>query len=255
VSGSAPRGTAARTVLAMALALGLALAAQATAARAGAPIVHRLSSERIAEIARGFAQQQLGPHGTMLELELAAAPRELVLPEGQLDVQTSLQTGSVASGFLTVLVEATSMDGRGTRATRSATVAFRVTGDQPVLVAVRELTRGSAVTAADLRVERRPLERLPRHALADPREAIGKEVVRAVAAGEAIGAASVTAPRVLRRGSPVTLLLEGPGFRIAARGTASEDGIVGQTIKVVNQSSRREMSGRVEDERTVRVPF
>ena len=244
-----------RSLLAITLALGLALAALATTARAGAPIVHRLSSERIAEIARGFAQQQLGAHGSMLEIELAAAPRELVLPDGQLDVQTSLQTGSVTSGFLTVLVEATSVDGRGLRATRSATVAFRVTGDQPVLVAVRELVRGSAVAPADLRVERRPLERLPRQALTDPREAIGKEVVRAVAAGEAIGAASLAAPRVLRRGAAVTLLLEGPGFRIVARGTASEDGTVGQTIKVVNQSSRREMSGRVEDERTVRVPF
>jgi flagella basal body P-ring formation protein FlgA len=36
---------------------------------------------------------------------------------------------------------------------------------------------------------------------------------------------------------------------------ASEDGAIGQSIRVVNQTSRRELVGRVEDERTVRIPF
>jgi flagella basal body P-ring formation protein FlgA len=36
---------------------------------------------------------------------------------------------------------------------------------------------------------------------------------------------------------------------------AAEDGAVGQVIRVVNQTSRRELAGRVEDERTVRVGF
>jgi flagella basal body P-ring formation protein FlgA len=82
---------------------------------------------------------------------------------------------------------------------------------------------------------------------------VGKEVVRAVAPGEVVIAAAVAPPRTIRRGSVVSLILEGQGFRIVARGIASEDGAVGQTIKVVNQSSRRELAGRIEDERTVRV--
>ena len=53
----------------------------------------------------------------------------------------------------------------------------------------------------------------------------------------------------------VSLILEGPGFRIMARGVAAEDGAVGQTIRVTNQASRRELAGKVEDERTVRVAF
>jgi flagella basal body P-ring formation protein FlgA len=36
---------------------------------------------------------------------------------------------------------------------------------------------------------------------------------------------------------------------------AAEDGAVGETIRVVNQISRRELSGTVEDERTVRVAW
>src|SRR5262249_9054891 len=78
---------------------------------------------------------------------------------------------------------------------------------------------------------------------------------RSLAPGEVLTASSVATPRAVRRGAVVTLLVEGRGFRIVARGGASEDGAVGDTIKVVNQSSRREMAGRVEDGRAVRIPF
>jgi flagella basal body P-ring formation protein FlgA len=104
-------------------------------------------------------------------------------------------------------------------------------------------------------VERRPIERVPSAALGTPVEAIGKEVARPIAPGEVMTASTVTPVIAIRRGSAVTLLLEGPGFRIVARGIASEDGAPGQAIRVVNQSSRRELIGKVENERTVRIPF
>jgi len=215
---------------------------------------HRvLSSLAIADLARAWVVDRFRSEIDPGALELAGIPRELVLPAGEVLTQVTLQAGSPATGHLTLLVEAMAADPRGPRVVRSTTVGFRVAAPQDVVVAVRELPRGSVITAEDVRLERQPSARVPRHALTRPAEAIGKEVVRPLAPAEVVTAASTATVRAIRRGATVNLVLEGPGFRIIARGIASEDGSVGQTIRVVNQSSRRELVGKVVDERTVRL--
>jgi flagella basal body P-ring formation protein FlgA len=214
-----------------------------------------LSSDAVAELARRWAAEQFPTELDGAVVELAAPPRELPLPPGEMSTRLSLQSGSPAAGHLSVLVEVFVTDGRGHRTARSATVGFRLQVPQDVVVTVRELARGSVIAAADIRRERRSGERLPRGPVAEIADAVGKEVLRAMAPGEVLTTSAVAPVRAIRRGSVVTLLLEGPGFRIAARGVASEDGAVGQTIRVVNQASRRELAGKVEDDRTVRVAF
>jgi flagella basal body P-ring formation protein FlgA len=235
--------------------LAAALAWLAAAAPPTAAGGQRLSSEAVAELARRFALERFGAELAGATLEPLAPPREIALPAGPVTTTLSLQAGSPAAGHLIVLVEASVPEGTGGRAERSATVAFRVQASQEAVVAVRELARGSLVRAEDLRLERRPADRLPRGAASSPAAVVGREVLRAVAPGEVVTAAAVAPPRAVRRGSPVSLVLEGRGFRIVARGVAAEDGAVGETIRVVNQISRRELSGTVEDERTVRVAW
>jgi flagellar basal body P-ring formation protein FlgA len=240
------------------VALAIAATGVATAGAAGAAPAapsRVLTSEQVAELARRWTVEQLQGEAEDTTVEVQAPPRELVLPPGEVTTRVSVQAGSPATGQMTVLVEAIVTDAHGHRAARSATVNLAVRAQQEVLVAVRDLSRGAIVGAADVRRERRPMERLPRGPLTDPGEAVGKEMQRGAASGEVLTASAVAPARAVRRGAVVTLLLEGPGFRIVARGIASEDGAVGQTIKVVNQVSRRELAGKVEDERTVRVPF
>lgn len=235
------------------LVLALAVLWAAVAPAEASPRV--LTSDQVAELARTWAVEQFGPEADGATVDVLAPPRELPLPPGEVSTRMSVQAGSPAAGQLTVLVEAIVTDHRGGRTTRSATVSLAVRAHQEVLVASRDLPRGAIVAAADVRRERRPMERMPRGPLTDPAEAVGKEMQRGAAPGEVLTASAVAPARAVRRGAVVTLLLEGPGFRIVARGVASEDGAVGQTIKVVNQVSRRELAGKVEDERTVRVPF
>jgi flagella basal body P-ring formation protein FlgA len=209
----------------------------------------------VAQIARTWLAERLGPVAERSTIESTGTPRDLVLPSGDIATSVRLQAGSLSGGPVTLLVEAVVTEPSGARTARSTTVGFRINGEQNVVVAVRELRRRSIVVAGDVRVERRPIERVPSAALGTPVEAIGKEVARPIAPGEVMTASAVTPVIAIRRGSAVTLLLEGPGFRIVARGIASEDGAPGQAIRVVNQSSRRELIGKVENERTVRIPF
>jgi flagella basal body P-ring formation protein FlgA len=245
-------------LLVLALAWPLSALAQAPRALAAAPAVPepvRLAPEIVAALARDWLAAHLGPGVDRASLELAGNVRELVVPHGTVSTAVSLQNGSVESGHVSVLVEATAVDPAGRRATRSTTVGFRVAARQDVAVAARELPRRAVVAAGDVRIERRAADRTPAGAVRELDQAIGKELVRSLAPGEALTASALATPRAIRRGAVVNLLLDGPGFRLSARGIASEDGAVGDTIRVVNQSSRRELVGRVENDQTVRVPF
>jgi flagella basal body P-ring formation protein FlgA len=215
----------------------------------------RLSPETLTAIAREWLVERLHGQIDRTAIEVTALPHELVLPSGEVSFNFALQSGSLEVGTMTVLVEAIVADARGGRSTRSATVNFKVDALRAVVVAVRELSRRAIVGAGDVRLERRPPSRIPAGAAHDLSDVVGKEISRPLAPGEAVTTGSVTAPSVIRRGTVVSLVLEGPNFRIVARGVALEDGSLGGPIRVVNQSSRREVVGRVEDERTVRVSF
>jgi flagella basal body P-ring formation protein FlgA len=243
------RRALAALLLPLLLAAGLPQAAADPAGRS-----QRLTSDAVADLARAWVLEQFGPE-VETSLDLVSQPRDLVLPRGDVSTRVRLQAGSPSSGWLTALVEAVVTDGAGQRTARSGTVAFRVNGQVEVVVAARELPRGHVVAAGDVRRERRPAERLARGIVSDPGQAVGKEVVRAVAPGEPLAASALAPVRVIKRGAAVQLLLEGPGFVVSARGIAAEDGSVGQTIKVINQSSRKPLAGKVEDAHTVRVPF
>lgn len=230
----------------------LLVAALLPAAVAGAEGV-RVASDEVAAMARTWLVQYLGRGAENATIEVAAPPRELSLPAGRVAYDFTLQAGSMATGAMTVLVEAAVVDPRGTRLERSVTVNFRINAQREVVVALRELPRRAIVGEADVRVETRRAERLPPGAARDLRDVLGKEVVRPLAPGEPLTAAALSTPRVVRRGAPVTLLLDGQGFRIVAKGLAQEDGAVGESIRVLNRASRKELVGRVEDDGTVRV--
>ncbi|MFQ5828068.1 MAG: flagellar basal body P-ring formation chaperone FlgA, partial [Candidatus Methylomirabilia bacterium] len=124
-----------------------------------------------------------------------------------------------------------------------------------VVVANRPLARKSVIRPSDVRILRRAGSRVPHDALTDLGQAVGKEVVREVRAGDVLAARAVKVPIVVRRRSPVLLYLDGPGFRITARGIAMEDGGIGQMIRVINQSSQKVLYGRIEGNGSVRIPF
>ena len=214
-----------------------------------------LGPDAVTRIARDWLLERLGPDVDPTAVELAGVPRELMLPAGDVAFRTTQQSGSVGAGMITVLVEAIVTDARGGRTTRSATVNFRVNPLQDVVVTVRELGRRTVITAGDVRIERRSQSRLPANAVHDVQDVLGREVTRPLAPGEVVTAHAVTAPVIIRRGSIVSVVVEGAQFKIVARGVAAEDGALGAPIRVTNVASRREVVGRVEDERTVRIPF
>ena len=111
--------------------------------------------------------------------------------------------------------------------------------------ASREIPPGTVLSTADV-VETDgdagdgPLQKLPAIA-----ELLGSRTRRALRAGELVLASSVSVPRAVQSGDPVTLRSRAEGVEVEARGIAVQSGGAGDVIRVVNAGSRRALTARV----------
>jgi flagella basal body P-ring formation protein FlgA len=60
---------------------------------------------------------------------------------------------------------------------------------------------------------------------------------------------------VAKKGKRVVLIAEAEGFAISAVGELRENATVGSIVRVLNSSSKKQVTGVLVDEETVRVEF
>lgn len=147
----------------------------------------------------------------------------------------------------------------GARALGNTSVGVRCSGSQPwtvylnariqrfaeVLVADRYLPRGTLLTAADLRPERRDVSKLPGGYATDSARLLGKRLRRSLREQAVIPPQALEAPTLVRRGDQVTLVIRQAGMEITATGIALRDGAEGERIQVRNAASERVIEGNV----------
>ncbi|WP_114955043.1 flagellar basal body P-ring formation chaperone FlgA [Sphingosinicella terrae] len=120
--------------------------------------------------------------------------------------------------------------------------------EAPVLA--RTIERGEQIAADDFAVEERSAAQA-RGAL--PIEAAaGMEANRRLSAGNVVRSGDVIAPRLVRRGEPVTIYVRSGGLTITASGRALGSAGAGEAVRVV-ASTNRTLDGVVEGSGAVRV--
>lgn len=122
-------------------------------------------------------------------------------------------------------------------------------------VLTRSIPKGGVLGPGDLAKKPLPPGGLPAGAVEDPSSLIGMRALRTLQAGGPLRADQFKPEPILHKGQKVEILLEKGGLKIVAPGEALEEGGSGQTIRVLNISSRRVVSARVEHPGGVRVEF
>jgi len=113
--------------------------------------------------------------------------------------------------------------------------------------------RGELVRAADLVLERRDML-VCREPMADvPTDEGALEFGESLAAGTPLWARSVRPRAIIHRGQSLAAVLQDGALMIQLKVEALEDGAAGQVIRVRNPLSRRDLHGKVVDERNVIV--
>lgn len=111
--------------------------------------------------------------------------------------------------------------------------------------AARTLPAGTVLQAGDIQVGDTSDEGA--HAL------VGLQTRVTIYEGKAILPSRLIAPMLIARNQLVTLVYEAPQMRIEAEGRALDEGQAGQSVRVMNLSSRTTVSGQVSPDGSVLV--
>jgi len=214
----------------------------------GAAIVEAVKREALLRLG---SRSGTGEGGGALALVPAGRVDDLRVPTGEVMLDARVHEGPAGSAFLAATV-AVKVNGRDYQ---TLSMTFRVGRYQQVVVAARPLEPKTVLGAADFRVDSLASTELPADALTRITDPLDLEVLRPVKPGEVITPRMLRQKIAVKRGEIVTLILEARGFRITTQGQAAEDARRGDTVRVVNVTSKRDVLGKVEGPGVVRVPF
>lgn len=124
-----------------------------------------------------------------------------------------------------------------------------------VVVASKPLRAFQRIGDDDIAIQRREISTFAAQIATKGEDVVGKRAKLTVSAGEMILIGMIDTPPLVKRGDLVTIRAESSLISAAAAGKAAENGRKGDIIRVINLSSKKEVSGRVVDSRTVMVDF
>jgi len=114
---------------------------------------------------------------------------------------------------------------------RAVGVATRVFGNQ--IVSTSTLASGVLIRAGDVRVqEGAELTKAPADQLTEPSQATGKQLIKALPAGQPLRLTYLKEITVIRSGEGVLVQVVGQGFRAAGEGVALSNGGIGEGVRV-----------------------
>lgn len=119
----------------------------------------------------------------------------------------------------------------------------------------RAFRKGYCLQKEDFYVKRMDITRIPKGAVKNTDQVIGKTLTRSIVANVPILDNMVSDMPVIKRGCKVTLIVESPSFIITTLGEVRENAYVGDNVKAINPASKKVVSGLLVDENTVKVEF
>lgn len=172
---------------------------------------------------RALVAGQLGADARSIEIEFASSDRgkAALAPRGTVSISSSDREVLGRRHWRIETIEGT----RRYRYYLSGTVRVR----RSVLAAVRDLPAGTVLTAADVAPVERPDDGAAAW-LADAGMVVGRQAVRAIAAGQALAASDVRTPRFVQRGQTATIFARAGALEVRYDARALADGHEGQVV-------------------------
>ena len=118
----------------------------------------------------------------------------------------------------------------------------------------RRIRRGEVIAAGDVIWKSIRKDNLGRNVVRERKAAIGQAARRYLASGAQIMIDDLEAPKIIRKGSLVTIYLETANLRLTAKARASQDGAMNETIRVVNVRSKKTVEAVVRGPSKVAIP-
>jgi flagella basal body P-ring formation protein FlgA len=124
-----------------------------------------------------------------------------------------------------------------------------------VVTSRRPLKKSQTIRKEDVYLALMDVRRMPKDALTRLESAWGKTMTQSLSANMPIVQGHMGDIPLIKKGQRITLVASAPGLKITAPGEARQDGYSGQSLKVINLSSKRDVRGIPLDENHVSVEF
>lgn len=208
-----------------------------------------LSRDEIEQVYRRyiFAHSRWRPEHLLIDrIVYAGLP---IVPSGDLTHEVSPPKDGMYLGNVTLGIDYF-VSGQKVRSLR---VGGKVSLVQEVFKARDALPKDSVLGPDDIESARINVGDDPERYPSDPDEVVGKQLRRDMQPGEPIEFRDLLRPLVVKRGDPVIIFYQIPGFRLTAKGVVKESAGVGDRVRVMNAASKRTIYCRVLDAKTVSV--
>ncbi len=123
-----------------------------------------------------------------------------------------------------------------------------------VAVATGNLRRGEMLSPANVRMQQQDISKYQQPVF-DPEQIYGKQLKRSVRLGQPLLQKQIDFPPTIKRGERITIMALRNGLQLTAAGEARQDGREGETIRVRNVNSHKDVLCRVIAPGQVAVEF
>ena len=170
------------------------------------------------------------------------------IPIGRTSIRVK-KLGEASSGRLPIRVQVSVDNKKAARFLAHANIDLW----QEVPVITRSLDRGMLISKGDIQLIRVNLNQKPADLVINEKELVGKRVKSRLLSGDTVRRAQVDIPPTVVRGSTVSIIYRRAGIQASAMGQATTDGLLGETISVINTSSKRVVRAVVKNSKEVEV--
>jgi len=144
---------------------------------------------------------------------------------------------------------------QGERVLSNIRVRIEVEALTDMVVALRQIEHGELLSAGDVALQKREITQNSHLATRTINEVIGKMARTTLRANQPINSSQVERVPLVKSGQMVTIIAENEVLKISVSGKARSAGAEGDTIRVQNLTSLKEISARVISATTVQVAF
>ncbi len=122
-----------------------------------------------------------------------------------------------------------------------------------IVAAKHPLARGTRISKDDLFLSAQNIQRLRQGYFTDINKVKGQIAKHNIPSGQALSPYNLMLPKLVKRGEEVAIVAYNDSFKVSMKGIALESGILGETIKVRNLSSKRTIEAFVSAQKEVKV--
>ncbi|KTD50606.1 flagellar basal body P-ring biosynthesis protein FlgA [Legionella rubrilucens] len=132
-------------------------------------------------------------------------------------------------------------------------IPARITIEKPVLVARRNLIRGTVIGEGDVQLVPMDISQLKQGYFSDLTQVAGQVATYTIYQGSPIQPRSLGNQILIHKGQQVSIQAISESFKITMMGVALNDGALNDVIRVKNITSKKTVEGRVSGKSEVRV--